>query len=142
MHSPFTVNKGTRVEFAPHEEGLPKIARKAGHWQTAYSAVLQAQECHAPFTSIQSAKLVKASGEPLRALYELDNAINSEEEYRLPKHSQGIKELTYIGFSDSGVLRRLEGKVNCIFCIRQWDAQFLKIGQTIACSMDERVRKI
>lgn len=54
-----------------------KIARKAGQWQTAYSAVLQARECNAPLSFIQSAKLVKATGEPLRALSELDVALQS-----------------------------------------------------------------
>ncbi|THH16411.1 hypothetical protein EW146_g4222 [Bondarzewia mesenterica] len=54
-----------------------KIARKAGHWQTAYSAMLQARQSHTPFSFIQSAKLVKAAGEPLRALQELDNSIRA-----------------------------------------------------------------
>jgi serine/threonine-protein kinase ATR len=52
-----------------------KIARKAGHWQTAYSAMLQAQQRSPPFWFVESAKLVKSSGEPLRALHELENAI-------------------------------------------------------------------
>ncbi|KAG5648746.1 hypothetical protein DXG03_000093 [Asterophora parasitica] len=37
-----------------------KIARKAGHWQTAYSAMLQAKQNKARFSFIESAKLVKA----------------------------------------------------------------------------------
>lgn len=52
-----------------------KIARKAGHWQTAYSAMLQAQQRSTPFWFVESAKLIKANGEPLRALHELENAI-------------------------------------------------------------------
>ena len=52
-----------------------KIARKAGHAQTAYSAMLQAQRTDTPYSFIQSAKLVKASGEPLRALQELNKAL-------------------------------------------------------------------
>ena len=52
-----------------------KIARKAGHSQTAYSAILQAQRCNAPFSFIESARLVRMRGEPLRALQELENAM-------------------------------------------------------------------
>jgi serine/threonine-protein kinase ATR len=53
-----------------------KIARKAGHWQTAYSAMLQAQQRSTPFWFVENAKLIKANGEPLRALHELDHAIH------------------------------------------------------------------
>ncbi|TFY78245.1 hypothetical protein EWM64_g5764 [Hericium alpestre] len=52
-----------------------KIARKAGHWQTAYSAMLQAEQAHTPFSFIQSARLIRANGEPLRALHALQNSI-------------------------------------------------------------------
>ncbi|KAJ7098650.1 hypothetical protein B0H15DRAFT_771712 [Mycena belliarum] len=52
-----------------------KIARKAGQWQTAYSAMLQAQESKIRFAFMESAKLVKATGEPLRALQELENSM-------------------------------------------------------------------
>ncbi|KAF8165694.1 hypothetical protein B0H34DRAFT_690087 [Crassisporium funariophilum] len=51
-----------------------KIARKAKQWQTAYSAMLQAQQSKTPFCFIDSAKLVKAAGEPLRALQDLENS--------------------------------------------------------------------
>ncbi|KAG6335950.1 hypothetical protein ID866_3139 [Astraeus odoratus] len=52
-----------------------KIARKAKQWQTAYSATLQAQQNSAPFHFMESAKLMKATGEPLRALQELENSM-------------------------------------------------------------------
>ncbi|KAF7294192.1 hypothetical protein HMN09_01147600 [Mycena chlorophos] len=52
-----------------------KIARKAGQWQTAYSAMLQARQHNVSFAFIESAKLVKATGEPLRALQELENSM-------------------------------------------------------------------
>lgn len=54
-----------------------KIARKAGHWQTAYSAMLHAQESQAPLSFVQTAKLIKANSEPLRALKELDNSMRA-----------------------------------------------------------------
>lgn len=54
-----------------------KIARKAGHWQTAYSAMLQAQRRAAPYWFLESAKLTKATGEPLRALSEMEHALHS-----------------------------------------------------------------
>jgi serine/threonine-protein kinase ATR len=52
-----------------------KMARKAGHWQTAYSATLQARQNGDLSTQIQSAKLVKAMGEPHRALQELEGSL-------------------------------------------------------------------
>lgn len=52
-----------------------KIARKAGHVQTAYSAILQAMSLHAPFTFVQQAKLMRANGQPLKALSELENIL-------------------------------------------------------------------
>lgn len=54
-----------------------KLARKAGHSQTAYSAMLQAQHCHASYSFIQGCKLIKANGESLRALQELENALQA-----------------------------------------------------------------
>ncbi|KAH9844382.1 uncharacterized protein C8Q71DRAFT_696515 [Rhodofomes roseus] len=50
-----------------------QIARKAGHWQTAYSAMLQAQQYTIASCFLESARLVKANGEHLRALQELEN---------------------------------------------------------------------
>ncbi|KAF8897901.1 hypothetical protein BD779DRAFT_1608382 [Infundibulicybe gibba] len=52
-----------------------KIARKAGQWQTAYSAMLQARQSQTQFSFMESAKLLKAEGEPLRALQELENSM-------------------------------------------------------------------
>ncbi|KAF5363593.1 hypothetical protein D9756_000300 [Leucocoprinus leucothites] len=52
-----------------------KIARKAGQWQTAYSAMLQAQQSETQFAFLESAKLVKATGDPLRALKDLENSM-------------------------------------------------------------------
>jgi hypothetical protein len=52
-----------------------KIARKAGHSQTAYSAVLQARQYATPFTFVQDAKLLYSTGQNLRALQELQNSL-------------------------------------------------------------------
>ncbi|KAF7432763.1 serine/threonine-protein kinase M1 [Pleurotus ostreatus] len=52
-----------------------KIARKAGQWQTAYSATLHARQVDDSYAFIESAKLLKATGEPLRALQELENTM-------------------------------------------------------------------
>lgn len=54
-----------------------KIARKAGHSQTAYSAILQARDCDAEFAFYQSAKLLKAGGQTYKAIQELDNPLKS-----------------------------------------------------------------
>ncbi|KAF9462064.1 hypothetical protein BDZ94DRAFT_1283268 [Collybia nuda] len=51
-----------------------KIARKAGQKQTAYSAMLQAQQNEARFSFMESAKLIKTA-EPLRAVQELENSM-------------------------------------------------------------------
>ncbi|GAA5857265.1 hypothetical protein JCM8547_009406 [Rhodosporidiobolus lusitaniae] len=52
-----------------------KIARKAGHYQTAYSAILQARDLNANFAFLQSAKLFKANGEAHKAIQELDSPL-------------------------------------------------------------------
>jgi serine/threonine-protein kinase ATR len=52
-----------------------KIARKAGQWQTAYCSMLQAQEIDRRYSFMESAKIIKAIGEPLRALQELENSM-------------------------------------------------------------------
>ncbi len=57
---------------------MAKIARKAGHAQTAYGAVLQAQQRNAPFYFVEQSKLVKENGESLRALHELENSLQGE----------------------------------------------------------------
>ncbi|KAI5124851.1 hypothetical protein M0805_007285 [Coniferiporia weirii] len=91
-----------------------KIARKAGHWQTAYSAVLQAQECQAPLTFFQSAKLVKASGEPLRALYELDSSLRAAEERRQAQVSADVMDITDDDQIDGDELKRVEAKAKLL----------------------------
>ncbi|KDR84098.1 hypothetical protein GALMADRAFT_219929 [Galerina marginata CBS 339.88] len=75
----FTLSKNTwaglNLEVGKSWLSSAKIARKSKQWQTAYSATLQAQQSKAPYYFIESAKLLKASGEPLRALLELENSI-------------------------------------------------------------------
>ncbi|KAG2060248.1 hypothetical protein BDR06DRAFT_872755 [Suillus hirtellus] len=76
-----------------------KIARKAGQWQTAYSAMLQAQYTNARFSFMESGKLVRARGEPLRALQELENSMrllgfvdnNTVDLTREDEHSKRMK---------------------------------------------------
>lgn len=82
-----------------------KIARKAKQWQTAYSAVLQAQKSKVSYSFIESAKLLKASGEPLRALNELENSIK-----HLGLFDDQVLDLT--ADSDSN---RMKAKVSCLF---------------------------
>lgn len=54
-----------------------KIARRARHTQTAYTAILHAQKMKMPYAFIQHCKLTKEIGEPLRALHELESALQS-----------------------------------------------------------------
>ena len=73
-----------------------KIARKAGHWQTAYSAMLQAQRRAAPYWFLESAKLTKATGEPLRALSELEHALHSSSHADDQQHRQSKAKVTLV----------------------------------------------
>ena len=54
-----------------------KIARKAGHSQTAYSAILQANNLDTPFVFLQSAKLLECSDQTHKAIQEIDNALRN-----------------------------------------------------------------
>ena len=71
-----------------------KIARKAGNWQTAYSAMLQAQRRAAPYWFLESAKLTKATGEPLRALSELEHALHSSSHADDQEHRKSKAKVT------------------------------------------------
>ena len=89
-----------------------KIARKAGHWQTAYSAMLQAQRRAAPYWFLESAKLTKATGEPLRALQELEHALRSssqtdDQESRKSKAKVIPHHVCYPSYSQPFRLSRL-----------------------------------
>ncbi|KAK0554083.1 hypothetical protein OC845_000897 [Tilletia horrida] len=62
-----------------------KIARKAGHMQTAYSAVLQAIREKAPSAFVQNAKLLASNGDVQHALREVDTALHLQSKnFRLP----------------------------------------------------------
>jgi serine/threonine-protein kinase ATR len=52
-----------------------KIAIKAEHLQTAYSAILQANQLKADFTFVQSAKLYHANEQLHRALQEIEQGL-------------------------------------------------------------------
>jgi serine/threonine-protein kinase ATR len=80
-----------------------KIARKAGQWQTAYCSMLQAQQTNERFSFMESAKLVKATGEPLRALQELENSMSL---LGLIENRAGIIDLT-----DDDERKKMEAKV-------------------------------
>ncbi|KAI0700624.1 hypothetical protein BC835DRAFT_1404834 [Cytidiella melzeri] len=77
-----------------------KLARKAGYTQTAYSAVLQSQQLKTPFSFIESAKLTRVTGEPLRALRELENSLS------LTARADNVIDLTV----DDGSKQRLRAK--------------------------------
>ncbi|KAH9060944.1 hypothetical protein EDB87DRAFT_1723684 [Lactarius vividus] len=68
-----------------------KIARKAGHWQTAYSAILQAQESRTTFSLMQKVRLLRATGEPLRALQELTHYLQTSRVQDSPLDSDVIE---------------------------------------------------
>ncbi|KAL0950115.1 hypothetical protein HGRIS_010112 [Hohenbuehelia grisea] len=68
-------NKVIVTEIGKSWVASAKNARKAGQWQTAYSAILQARQSHLKYSFMESAKLLKATGEPLRALQELEHSM-------------------------------------------------------------------
>ncbi|ORY85369.1 hypothetical protein BCR35DRAFT_264576 [Leucosporidium creatinivorum] len=72
------VTESARDEIAELWLETSKIARKAGHSQTAYSAILQARDLNAEFVFLQSAKLLMATDQPYKALQDLDNALRSK----------------------------------------------------------------
>ena len=76
-----------------------KIARKAGHFQAAYGAMLQARHRGAAHFFIQGCKLLKSEGDSIRALQELDNALAA----RYPLVAEGTIDLT---LSDEGNLQQ------------------------------------
>jgi len=66
-----------------------KVARKAGHLQTAYSAVLQASELQAPTAFIQQTKLLKMEDQPYKALLKLDENLKK----KTPRYKQTMTAL-------------------------------------------------
>lgn len=93
-----------RAEVADTWISTCKIARKAGHSQTAYSAVLQASVSGAPFAFVQRAKLLASNDQPHAAIQELNNALLSmQAAFSASLHGQptenGIVDLTSEGSS-------------------------------------------
>lgn len=72
-----SLESSIRGEIADAWVSTCKIARKAKHSQTAYSAVLQAGVSGAPFAFVQRAKLLASNDEPHAAIQELNNALQS-----------------------------------------------------------------
>ncbi|GJE85010.1 serine/threonine-protein kinase [Phanerochaete sordida] len=73
-----------------------RLARKAGYKQTAYSALLQAQQLDAPYWFVQSAKLSKAMGDPLRAVHDIESWLGRIKAAPMPM-TQGLSaELTLV----------------------------------------------
>jgi serine/threonine-protein kinase ATR len=82
-----------------------KIARKAGHISTAYSALLQAKHHQTPYAFVQAAKLVRAKGENERALRDLEHSLV------LAEQSEDIIDLTDDVAMDDDAKRMLKAKV-------------------------------
>lgn len=107
-----------------------KTARKAGHVQTAYSAILQAGALHAPFTFVQQAKLMRANGQPLKALSELENVlptlrldlgIAGSSAHPIPLEVDPAQNKDSIALAKVGIARGCRGlslDLICIFLIR------------------------
>jgi serine/threonine-protein kinase ATR len=79
-----------------------KIARKAGHFQAAYSALLQGRHRGAPYHFIQGCKLLTGTGDSIRALQELNNSLVLTDD--------GTPEIV-IDLTESDEQRRMRAKV-------------------------------
>ena len=78
-----------RAEIGESWISSSKIARRAGHTQTAYSAALQASQCRAPFAFVQQAKLLVHGDQGQAALQEISNALQN---FQLPSETSGSAE--------------------------------------------------
>lgn len=113
-----------------------KIARKAKQWQTAYSATLQAQQSNARFYFMESAKLVKATGEPLRALQELENSM------RLSGLMEEDPDTIDLTADNDAELKRMRAKASTRLCLCASDSAHVVVGTYFAGALDERVGSI
>ncbi|KAJ3818475.1 hypothetical protein EV361DRAFT_810329 [Lentinula raphanica] len=86
-----------------------KIARKAGQWQTAYSAMLQSQQSRTRYSFMESAKLVKAMGDPLHALQQLENSMQLHD---LLDDNTSVVDLTIS--DDEEQLKKMKAKVRLL----------------------------
>ena len=113
MTEPFTSRQrcsGLGAEIGRSWLISAKIARKAGYWQTAYSAILQAQESRTAFSLMQKVRLIRATGEPLRALQELEHYLQTTRGQSRSSDSEVI-DLT----EDESELKPLKAKVSVMF---------------------------
>ncbi|KAN0060681.1 hypothetical protein ACQY0O_007339 [Thecaphora frezii] len=69
------LNPALRTEIGNAWIATAKIARRAGHRQTAYSAMLQATQCQAPFAFVQRVKLLALDEETHKAIQDLNNSL-------------------------------------------------------------------
>ncbi|KAI0032945.1 hypothetical protein K488DRAFT_78188 [Vararia minispora EC-137] len=87
-----------------------KIARKAGHVSTAYSALLQARHHQTPYAFIQAAKLTRASGEHERALRDLEHSLS------LVEQSEDVIDLTEDNVIEEDDRKMLKAKAHLLLC--------------------------
>lgn len=90
--------RGTQTGITAPEIGrmwlqTAKIARKAGHIQTAYSASLQAVNSGSRFAVTENVKLLRDSGHSLKALQDLDSFLSTTSSNLTP--SQSVLEPDY-----------------------------------------------
>jgi hypothetical protein len=112
-----------------------KIARHAGQWQTAYSAMLQAQHSNSLFSFMESAKLVKTMGEPLRALQELEKSMRL---FGLIDDKPNVIDLT----NDDEEAKMMKAKVCIYLCPTSSSLNTGFKGPSTPSTMDERVGPI
>ncbi|CAO1612632.1 unnamed protein product [Jaminaea pallidilutea] len=120
--SAFSANEGygCRSEVADAWISTCKIARKAGHSQTAYSAVLQAGVAGAPFAFVQRSKLLAANDQPHAAIQELTNSLHlmhgayAASAAAAPGGKDGVIDLTSDAASPEAFDRRTFANANLL----------------------------
>ncbi|KAF8338841.1 uncharacterized protein EI90DRAFT_2908515 [Cantharellus anzutake] len=136
-----------------------KIARKAGHFQTAYTSILQARQLGTPYSFIQSCKLIYTEGDALRALHELNSALRDSQvdtkmdlsEDRLDAEEQMLKAKALLlrarwthetRRSDSNDL--LSKYTEAAEVVSEWESPYFYLGayqdELFRVSSDPRIR--
>ncbi|WAR55831.1 hypothetical protein PtB15_6B574 [Puccinia triticina] len=82
-----------------------KIARKAGHLQTAYSAVLQASESKAPTAFIQQAKLMKLEDQLHKAVLKLEDNLKKSPVQAIDESFDELNEICPRDYAKAGLQR-------------------------------------
>ncbi|KAI0322491.1 hypothetical protein OF83DRAFT_1093546 [Amylostereum chailletii] len=89
-----------------------KIARRTKHWQSAYSAILQAQQRNTPFAFLQGVRLTRDIGEKARALQDLNHSLLANGIMGNMGAIHDVIDLT----DDDDETKQLKSKAEMLYC--------------------------